>query len=221
MAPTMSRLSSTLRVVILFLLASLCASFWPSNPIRSNSAKIAQSPLVKSTTSVQFERRQYVDPSSLRPTVLNSELGESSGPIDKTDDNGFDLKTTVAIVGGQSLLIGGAAIAALVVGTPNLGLGPGFSFTSDAIGLGILYTLPLGVVSFLLDQVEDRFPALQDVTKATDRSVLALLGGTFRPVIATVTAVALGLAAGIGEEMLFRGILQYELCWMQQLPQRC
>jgi membrane protease YdiL (CAAX protease family) len=41
--------------------------------------------------------------------------------------------------------------------------------------------------------------------------MLALLGGTFRPVAGLVTAVALGGAAGLGEELLFRGVLQYEL----------
>jgi len=37
------------------------------------------------------------------------------------------------------------------------------------------------------------------------------LGGTFKPVLGVLTALALGAAAGIGEEMLFRGVLQFEL----------
>lgn len=52
---------------------------------------------------------------------------------------------------------------------------------------------------------------MQDVTTATQRSVLALLGSTFKPGLGLFVAVSLGIAAGLGEEMLFRGILQYEL----------
>ena len=90
-------------------------------------------------------------------------------------------------------------------------LGPNFALTQNAFNLGILYTLPLGVISVVLDKIENKFPSLQDVTKATNRSVLALLGGTFKPLVAIITAIGLGLAAGIGEEMLFRGILQWEI----------
>ena len=72
-------------------------------------------------------------------------------------------------------------------------------------------TIPLAGFAVLLDTIEDRFEALQDVTTATQRSVLALLGGKFKPLIGVMTATALGVAAGLGEEMLFRGVLQYEL----------
>ncbi|OEU09927.1 Abi-domain-containing protein, partial [Fragilariopsis cylindrus CCMP1102] len=115
------------------------------------------------------------------------------------------------LVGGQSLLIGVAIIVAKFCGTPNLGLGPNIDFGLPSIGLGILWSLPLGALGVALDVVEDKFPALQDVTKATQSSVLSLLGGTFRPIIGTITALALGVAAGLGEEMLFRGVLQNEL----------
>ena len=43
------------------------------------------------------------------------------------------------------------------------------------------------------------------------RSVLALMGSTFKPRLGLFVAVLLGTAAGLGEEMLFRGVLQYEL----------
>lgn len=108
--------------------------------------------------------------------------------------------------------------------------------------------LPMGGLAVLLDLVEDRLPALQDVTKATQKSVLTLLGGKFKPLLGIVIALALGtllhvvdmcttvcigapgmdsvltvchfcttpsysigFAAGFGEEMLFRGVMQYGL----------
>jgi uncharacterized protein len=146
--------------------------------------------------------------STTRLTSTSRNDDESSQII---GDELFDARTTVALIGGQSLLVLGAALAALVLGTPSFGLGPGFVLSFSAIKLGVLYTLPLGVLAFLLDIVEDKFPSLQDVTKATNRSVLALLGGSFKPVMALLAAIALGMAAGVGEEMLFRGVLQFEL----------
>jgi membrane protease YdiL (CAAX protease family) len=136
---------------------------------------------------------------------------ERSGLLDIADDDLFDGKTTLALVGGQSLLIGVAAGAAVLIGTPNFGLGPGIDFGVASLQKGFLMTLPLGALAYVLDLVEDRFPALQDVTKATQRSVLALLGGKFKPVLGLLVATALGIAAGVGEEMLFRGVVQYEL----------
>jgi len=40
---------------------------------------------------------------------------------------------------------------------------------------------------------------------------IALLGGARKPLIALGVSIALGAAAGLGEEMLFRGVLQSEL----------
>uniref|UniRef100_A0A7R9ZN51 CAAX prenyl protease 2/Lysostaphin resistance protein A-like domain-containing protein n=1 Tax=Craspedostauros australis TaxID=1486917 RepID=A0A7R9ZN51_9STRA len=46
---------------------------------------------------------------------------------------------------------------------------------------------------------------------ATQRSVMAVLGTRWKPRTALLASTALGMAAGFGEEMLFRGVLQYEL----------
>ena len=108
-------------------------------------------------------------------------------------------------------MIGAAVIAARFVGTPNSGLGPGFDASLPFLVKGILWSFPLGLLAVFLDVVEDRFVALQEVTKATQSSVLSLLGGTFKPLVGITTALALGAAAGIGEEMLFRGVMQFEL----------
>lgn len=127
------------------------------------------------------------------------------------DDDLFDVRTTLSLIGGQSALVGIAIVVALLLKTPNYGFGPGISFDNEALCDGVLKTVPLAVSAYLLDFMEKRIPALQQVTKATHRTVLALLGGKFKPVTALLVSFALGLAAGFGEEMIFRGILQYEL----------
>jgi membrane protease YdiL (CAAX protease family) len=129
---------------------------------------------------------------------------------ENNDDELFDVRTTLSLVGGQSVLIVVAVAVAAALGTPNFGLGPKIDFGAPSLTQGFLMTLPLGILAYALDLIEDSVPALQDVTKATQRSVLAFLGGSFKPLIGLSTSVALGLAAGLGEEMLFRGVLQYE-----------
>jgi uncharacterized protein len=126
-------------------------------------------------------------------------------------DRYFDPQTTVALIGGQSVLILVAILLAVALQTPNLGLGPRFSLDVASLQAGCLLAVPLGVLAAFLDTIEDQYPALQDVTKATQRSVLGLLGSTFKPLVGLLVSAVLGIAAGVGEEMLFRGLLQYEL----------
>ena len=76
---------------------------------------------------------------------------------------------------------------------------------------GAIATLPLGLLAVILDKIEPYVKPLQDVTEATQRSVLLILGGKFKPLTALGTSIMLGAAAGIGEEMLFRGVMQGEL----------
>jgi membrane protease YdiL (CAAX protease family) len=131
--------------------------------------------------------------------------------VSQKEDPLFDGRTTATLIGGQSFLIVAAAVAALIFQTPNFGLGRGISFDEEALIQGALYSIPLFVLAFLLDTIEDQYPALQDVTRATQKSVIALLGGTLKPLLALTTSIVLGVVAGVGEEMLFRGVLQYEL----------
>lgn len=137
---------------------------------------------------------------------------DEDGPVDIPNEvDNFDAKTTVALVAGQSALVVVAVIFAAILGTTNYGLGSGFAINFQAMQSGAIATIPLFVLAYVLDFVEKDVPALQDVTKATQRSVLALLGRKRKPIIALGTALALGAAAGIGEEMLFRGVLQEAL----------
>lgn len=164
-----------------------------------------------------FKARSFTSSSSSTATFLSYQQDEekdlkSNDPLfDKSNDPLFDGQVTLTLIGGQSLLIVGSVIAALILQTPNYGLGSNFNLTPTAFQQGALATLPLFGLAAVLDIFEDKSKALQDVSKATQRSVLALLGTTPKPLLALGTSVALGLAAGIGEEMLFRGIFQSEI----------
>lgn len=164
------------------------------------------------TAGEDTKRKKFAE---LLPLQSKISPEETDGPLGLSasiqDDDMFDMKTTLSLVAGQSALVGVGAAAGALAGTPNFGFGPAIDFGATAVLYGSFTSLPLGVLAVALDSIEEKFPALQDVTKATQRSVLALLGGTFKPGIGLLVAGFLGVAAGFGEELIFRGVLQYEL----------
>lgn len=214
----------------LFCLSSFTWSFTPGTPrrigetcsittITTNQGSIR---IITSNNNNRFHRPTLLRRECRRKDIWRHALSKkpedssssSETKLINTDhslDIHYDPQTTLTLVAGQSLLIPVALALSLLTKTPNWGFGPNAVFDWASWQTALLATVPLGVIAWLLDFVEDRWVALQDVSKATQRSVLALLGGTFKPVLGLVTSVALGVAAGLGEELLFRGILQYEL----------
>jgi membrane protease YdiL (CAAX protease family) len=91
---------------------------------------------------------------------------------------------------------------------PNSGLGVGFAWNSNAVLQGIQWTAPLFVVAGIMQLLEPYSSAVQGVTKATQRSVLAVMGRKRRPGTALLVSILLGTVAGWGEEWLFRGVFQ-------------
>lgn len=182
---------------------------------RENRVSIHTRSLLSSPVRSRTEQslcRPFLSIARARLLRLKSSSDDASSANDRNNDElHYNQQTATTIVGGQTLLVVIAIIASLLIGTPNLGFGPNFNFSLPALQQGTILTVPLGIFAFVLDAVEDKYPALKDVTKATQRSVLALMGGTFRPVLAIGLAIALGLAAGFGEELLFRGVFQFEL----------
>lgn len=127
------------------------------------------------------------------------------------DDPFFDVRNIPSFLGAQSLLILIAVVLAAVLHTPKYGLGPGFKITSKAVMDGTLAVIPMALLALILDKIEPYSRDLQDVSRATQRSILSILGGRFKPFIGLATAVMLGVVAGVGEEMLFRGVIQEQL----------
>lgn len=104
----------------------------------------------------------------------------------------FDRKSTLILIGAQGLLILASVAVAMILNIPNFGLGSNFVFDTTSVFVGVIATLPLFGLAFVLDIVESYVPALREVTMATQRSVLALLGERRKPLVAILTSIALG-----------------------------
>lgn len=142
---------------------------------------------------------------------------ESSGSSSSTTSFKQDIYNVVTLIGAQALLIPIAIFIAKFLNLPNSGLGAEFQM-KGAILDGVKFTLPLFGIAGLLRLVEPYSNALQNVTKATQRSVLSVLGSTRRPFFALFVSCILGAIAGIGEEWLFRGVFQELLSQKFQSP---
>jgi len=137
-----------------------------------------------------------------------TETESSSPPSPKSSSIKNDLRSIITLVGAQALLLPISAFLAKMLNIPNGGLGAGFAWTADAALSGIQWTAPLFIVAGIMRFIEPYSPALQGVTQATQRSVLAVMGKERRPAFALLVSVLLGAVAGWGEELLFRGVFQ-------------
>ena len=135
----------------------------------------------------------------------------SSIASDKTSDLIQDFQSIIPLVGAQSLLIPISIGVANVLSIPNRGLGSGFALTTPAAIQGLQYTIPLFAIAGIMRLIEPYSKALQGVTKATQRSVLTIMGKKRRPIFCIVVSVLFGVIAGLGEEWLFRGVFQTAL----------
>ncbi|KAL9187616.1 hypothetical protein ACHAXT_005994 [Thalassiosira profunda] len=148
----------------------------------------------------------------LRAQPSDAADGEASTDSSNGETSKSTIKDDVAniltLVGAQALLIPISILLARYLNLPNRGLGEGFEFTSVAFTQGLEWTAPLFIVAGVMRLIEPYSEALQGVTRATQRSVLAVMGKRRRPFFALVVSILLGAVAGWGEEWLFRGVFQ-------------
>ena len=174
-----------------------------------------------STNALSGSSRLYSKRSGINNDGAIDNLAGTAAANDEEGEFSFDGRTANTLILGQAVLVPVTMVIATVLKVSNFGFGT--MLPSDlqqasiivipSIVRGIIYTVPLGVMVYLLDVIENRWniQALKDVTKATNQSVLRVLGGKFLPLIGLGYAVGLGVAAGVGEELLFRGVVQNKL----------
>ncbi len=198
-------------------------SFLPSSKVTSrNSIKEAShcAHAIHYTASLPFHVVQPRPTLRLHSTPKKNDFHLPAAPSDSADESettpanpdldasALQFQTIALLVGAQSLLLPISAVLANMLNIPNNGLGMGFAWTSNAVVQGIQWTGPLFVVAGIMQLIEPYSSAVQGVTKATQRSVLAVMGRKRRPVIALLVSIVLGTVAGWGEEWLFRGVFQ-------------
>ena len=165
---------------------------------------------IRPTLGLHSKPRKY----DIDLTALPSNSANEGTPIENNPTNiessslEQDIQSIATLVGAQALLIVISAILAKILNIPNLGLGEGFAWTSKAVVQELQWTVPLFATAGIMKLIEPYSPALQGVTEATQRSVLAVMGKERRPVFALLVSILLGAVAGLGEEWLFRGVFQ-------------
>ena len=210
------------RTVAVFLALALRIAAWKSLPVGAVS-KYAHVAVRYQESTSKPTLTQRPRPHTLTQFANNlGDLENDSSSEQNTDlesfGESFSFKTTLILVGGQSLLALLAILMAKLLGTPNWGLGVDFRLDLSTLSRGCITSLPLIGFAAALEAVEafcsrsspspiqEKIKAsLAAVRKASQKSVLFALGPTFRPIMGLFIAVLLGAAAGIGEEWLFRG----------------
>ena len=172
------------------------------------------------TTTSILHRKRVTDTTELASSsaddvnIDKDSSSSSSSSSDVTIQSGaaLPLRSIAVLVSAQALLLPISATLARIMHIPNYGLGSGFSWSTNTAILGIQWTGPLFLTAGLLRLFEPYSPALQGVTRATQRSVLAVMGKERRMGFALAVSILLGGVAGSGEEWLFRGVLQNARC---------
>jgi len=108
--------------------------------------------------------------------------------------------------------VAASVLASFILQIPNSGFGANFNVVDASSWIwGCVATMPLILLAGVINTLESSYSSLQETTAATQGFILKLLGGIRRPFLALGMALVVGLASGVGEELLFRGVLQYEL----------
>jgi membrane protease YdiL (CAAX protease family) len=165
------------------------------------------------TSSSILLRKRLTDTTELASSSaddinIDNDSTSSSDVTIQSSGAALPLRSIAVLVSAQALLLPISATLARIMHIPNYGLGSGFSWSTNTVMMGIQWTGPLFFTAGLLRLLEPYSPALQGVTRATQRSVLAVMGKERRMGFALAVSILLGGVAGWGEEWLFRGVFQ-------------
>eukprot|EP00584_Thalassiosira_punctigera_P011305 CAMPEP_0172563588 /NCGR_PEP_ID=MMETSP1067-20121228/101211_1 /TAXON_ID=265564 ORGANISM="Thalassiosira punctigera, Strain Tpunct2005C2" /NCGR_SAMPLE_ID=MMETSP1067 /ASSEMBLY_ACC=CAM_ASM_000444 /LENGTH=362 /DNA_ID=CAMNT_0013354063 /DNA_START=106 /DNA_END=1194 /DNA_ORIENTATION=+ len=151
-----------------------------------------------------------IDLTALPSDTADVGAPSENGPTNANEPSSLrqDLRSIATLVGAQALLLPISYFLARALNVPNHGLGVDFAWTSSAATWGLKWTFPLFAVAGIMRLIEPYSEALQGVTRATQRSVLAVMGKERRLAFALLVSILLGAVAGWGEEWLFRGVFQ-------------
>ena len=220
--PSSSKTTTTMIMMNPLNTESCCTLYGNIPPMYSSNIPSKKHSSSRSTYALGASSRLYSKRSSVdKDGPIDSTVGTTAATKEEEGEFSFDGRTANTLILGQAVLVPVTMGIATILKVSNFGFGT--MLPSDlqqasiivipSIVRGILYTAPLGVMVYLLDVIENRWniQALKDVTKATNQSVLRVLGGKFLPLIGLGYAVGLGVAAGVGEELLFRGVVQNKL----------
>ncbi len=199
------------------LLTSACYGFQqqPVTLLRSKRSSIRVVASRRQQQQQRFSTKE--DGETLLPADTEPIPGEPAVAAMLAPLNGGRVLSLIAAQSAVGAIACGIAWA--VRGSPLAALGPGFAFApgraaTRVLALGAGATLPLlGYVwaEEALD-LSSRFPqTLGAVANATKATCLIALGNERAPLKAGIAACCLALAAGVGEELLFRGVLQEEI----------
>jgi membrane protease YdiL (CAAX protease family) len=184
---------------------------------------LSANPLARVIHNRQWRRScSFVLYASFRPNLADDTDEDDDDILFDNDprDQWYSSSMTTTMIATQTALIPFGTVLATIAGIDLQFRDPTATTTSILqntmiipmeVWYGVLSTIPLILFAFVLDLIEEKVPALQEVSIATQRSVYNLLGGSYKPILSTVTAIILGIVAGIGEEILFRGVLQETL----------
>lgn len=109
-------------------------------------------------------------------------------------------------------------------------LGSGFCMSWSVLWIGLRDTAPLLGLGLTVAILPRALPpssmlrsALRRLYEVSSTMVLVMFGSRWRPAVSICVAAAVGVAAGLSEELVFRGLLQTSLVeggWFSPLPQR-
>lgn len=140
---------------------------------------------------------------------------EASNGLENLSKEEIEIQTFSTIgklCGAQTSLLVASEIASSILGRTDYGLGTSFNmFSLGDTTLAILSTIPIVLIGLGSQSFADKIAEVRETAQVTQFTILTLLGPERNVQKAMLAGLAIGLTAGITEEIMFRGLLQTEL----------